>query len=113
LTIELRRWLGAAEALAAALAEQRALNAERAVLAIKHAAAPYTAPYTHDKPRAAAADATCGLVSDAAGACLGHAALRYTQPTSPPARGTEEGGWSKTYFSNSILKNCHILLIIT
>ena len=92
---------------------QDALNAERAVLAIKHAAAPYTAPYTHDKPRAAAADATCGLVSDAAGACLGHAALRYTQPASPPARGTEEGGWSKTYFSNSILKNCHILLIIT
>ena len=80
---------------------QDALNAERAVLAIKHAAAPYTAPYTHDKPRAAAADATCGMVSNAAGACLGHAALRYA---SPPARGTEEGGWSKTYFSNSILQ---------
>ena len=30
---------------------QDALNAERAVLAIKHDAAPYTAPYTHDKPR--------------------------------------------------------------
>ena len=31
-------------------------------------------------------------------------AVRYTQSASPPARGTEEGGWSKTKIYSSLFQ---------